>query len=151
MSVLQEYYISSHRFAALYNSCLSPVMFLYMVVCSFMLCASVYQTLVNINKFVRVVTMLIIIEHWNFQFGFGYFPLNARQNRMFNENAFFHIRFSDGDESFEQIFNCRISYFRSFTVVFVLLAWKWCYLYGQYNYYIQQCYRMHQFHVSLKY
>ncbi|CAG9096159.1 unnamed protein product [Plutella xylostella] len=49
------------KFAALYNSCLSPVMFLYMVVCSFMLCASVYQTLMETNPLNRFLIAEFLI------------------------------------------------------------------------------------------
>ncbi|XP_037974061.2 odorant receptor 22c [Plutella xylostella] len=49
------------KFAALYNSCLSPVMFLYMVICSFMLCASVYQTLMETNPLNRFLIAEFLI------------------------------------------------------------------------------------------
>ncbi|XP_068623964.1 odorant receptor 10-like [Battus philenor] len=46
-----------HRYARLFNSCLSSVMFFYVFVCSVMLCATAYETTMetsNMNRFIAM-------------------------------------------------------------------------------------------------
>lgn len=45
----------SFRFASLFDSCLSPIMLLYMFVCSVMLCVTAYQITVSFSIFLLII------------------------------------------------------------------------------------------------